>query len=251
MSSELYEAVGVRFASSCLAAPYPPDPVVAVKAERTIVVMVADGERLLAEGIASGLARFSDLSVLGQHPASATEALGLAEALKPDVVLIDFLMRDMAGSAAAGAMRVRVPECKVIIMSSDFGPAEINAALQAGAAGFLPKNVGLDIVADAVRRVFAGECPVYPGALQEMIDEMRSLENDLTYCYETLARLTSREDEILRLLSDGPSVKEVADRLFIAHSTCKTHIHHILEKTQLKRMREVISMARKCGWLRQ
>lgn len=217
---------------------------------RQISVIVADAVPLMVDALARVLSYEGDLTVFSDRPTTGLEVVEAVLSLRPDVALIDFWLPDMEGAAATRLIISRQPERKVLIMSWFHGTREMEAALDAGAAGFLPKSLNVARLADAIRRADAGESPVYLEELEEMFRRLSRRTDQVSEIWRKLEALSKRELELLALLSLNLSPKEAARRLSISPQTVKVHIRNMLEKTGAHSYIDVVNMGRACGLIR-
>lgn len=213
-------------------------------------MVVADAQRLVAEALATALSAEAGFEVPAVCPTTASDALELIERVRPDVSLVDFWLPDMDGAALTRTLLARSPGERVLVLSWLHGPGHINAAMGAGARGFLPKSVSLDQVIHAVRHAVTTDQPVYQKELAELIRAIEEKGDRATEMGDRLASLTGRELDILRLLNDGLGVSEVAAELGIRTGTVKNHLHKILSKTKTSSRSEVLAAARRLKFLK-
>lgn len=212
-----------------------------------IKILIADSQPLFAEALAGVLGRERDLIAFEEYPASGREAIDGVYRLEPDVALIDYWIPGMEGPAVTNAITREAPGVKVIMLSWFYGVREIKRSLEAGAIGFIPKNVSVRQVAAAIRDAQAGSSIVYPEQIAKMMERLDLGDRVATQVWERLRELTPRELEILELLAHGDPVKVLADRLSISVHTLRTHIHRILEKTGTRSQMEAVATARRYG----
>ncbi|HEY2963395.1 MAG TPA: response regulator transcription factor [Pyrinomonadaceae bacterium] len=182
-----------------------------------IRILSVDDHPLLREGIAALVNNQPDMVMAGQA-ATGAEALQLFQQLQPDVTLLDLRLPDMSGIDILIAMRSELPEARIIMLTTFEGDVEIQRALQAGARGYLLKNMPPSELLDVIRQVHAGKKRI-PAAIASQLAEHMSDET-----------LTEREIEVLQEVAGGNKNREIADRLFISEETVKVHIKHIMEK---------------------
>jgi DNA-binding NarL/FixJ family response regulator len=188
-----------------------------------VTILVADDHPVVRQGLRTFLATQEDLDVVGEA-ATCTEAAECAAELRPDVVLLDLVMPGGDGIEAARKIRDASPESKVIVLTSYPDDATVLPALEAGAAGYLLKDVEPRELADGVRRVHRGESLLHPSVAQRVIREAvgpAAPERDA---------LTPRELDVLRLIARGLPNKLIARELGIAERTVKTHVSSIFAK---------------------
>ncbi|MGH9121127.1 MAG: LuxR C-terminal-related transcriptional regulator [Acidimicrobiales bacterium] len=208
-------------------------------------VLIADPQLLFADALALSLAALDpEISPLDERPSTGVDAIDMVIQQRPDVTILDYWMPGSHAPSAIQAINGWVPGHPVLVLSAVTGPDQIRAALDAGAAGFMPKSIPVSLLAEGVRRAAAGERPVFPDRLRRMLTELsrRCLEADIRV--EKLLSLTPRELVVLKELSDGSGVQEVADRLSIRAGTVRQHIHGILRKTGAHSLLEAVAIAR-------
>ncbi len=207
-------------------------------AAEQIRVMLVDDHDMVRRGLATFLRVKPDLVLVGEARDGA-EALELCAGLQPDVILMDLVMPQMDGAAATRAIRQRWPNVQVIALTSFQEKELIRDALQAGAIGYLLKNVSVDDLAVAVRAAHAGQSTLAPEAVQALLQSPSPAEEEAIPDYE----LTEREMEVLHLLVEGLNNREIAERLVISRATAKAHVSHILDKMGVSNRAEAITLA--------
>jgi len=191
-----------------------------------IRVMIVDDHKVVREGLRAFLELQDGMEVIGEA-ADGEEAIGAAERLRPDVILMDLVMPKLDGVGAMRALRERVPECRVIVLTSFLEDDRLLPAIQAGAAGYLLKDVEPAELARAVRTAYVGEALLSPAVAARLVRAVAdggapgALERD---------RLTRREREVLELIARGRSNKRIALELEISEKTVKAHVGHLLAK---------------------
>lgn len=216
-----------------------------------ITVLVADPHLLVADALGRALATFPDIDVLARHPINGVDALEAIHRERPDVALLDYWMPDFQAPSAVTAIHQRCPGQKVILLSWFHGPDQIRAALDAGATGFLPKSVTVDVVVEAIRRAQGGESPVFLDELLRLIDTLGRKCTEQEVRLDRLLRLTPREVAVLKRLAEGGVPRDIAQDLGIAAGTLRTHIHSILRKTETRSQLDAVAMARLEGLVSQ
>ena len=192
----------------------------------TIRVMLADDHAVVREGLRVFLELQEGIEVVGEA-ADGEEALGLAERLRPDVILMDLVMPRLDGVAAMRELRRRLPETRVIALTSFLDDERLLPAIQAGAASYLLKDVEPSELARAVRAAKAGEAMLDPAAAARLVD---AVAQGATPAAANRERLTRREQEVLELLASGRSNKRIAFELGISEKTVKAHVGRVLAK---------------------
>src|SRR4051794_36773592 len=201
-------------------------------------VLVVDDQRLMRDGIASLLSIQPGVAVVGTA-ANGQEALEQAEALKPDVILMDIRMPVMDGVAATAEVHRRLPGCKVLMLTTFDDEEYVAEALRAGAGGYLLKDIPAADLAQAVRAVHRGIYQLDPAVVSRMVASLggrgeASEAAQTTSVSGKLATLTQREIEVLRLIAAGSTNREIAEQLVISEGTVKTHISSILSRLGLR-----------------
>jgi two-component system, NarL family, response regulator LiaR len=203
-----------------------------------IKVMLVDDHAVVRSGLGAFLMVFDDLELVGEA-GSGKEAVDLCERLQPDVILMDMMMPEMDGATATKVIRERWPHVQVVALTSFKEEDLVQRVLQAGAIGYLLKNVGADELANAIRSAHAGRPTLAPEAAQALIQASRHAHERHDY------ELTEREKEVLGLMVEGCSNPEIASRLVVSRSTVKFHVSSILSKLNVTSRTEAVAMALK------
>jgi NarL family two-component system response regulator LiaR len=189
--------------------------------------------------LAAFLSIYDDLALVGEANDGA-KAVNLCGQLRPDVVLMDLVMPNMDGAEATLAIRKHYPQIQVVALTSFKEDDLVKRVLEAGAIGYLLKNVSADELADAIRAAYAGRPTLAPEATQVLIRQAR--QSAFT---QPGFDLTEREREVLVLMVEGLNNSEIADRLIISRSTVKFHVSNVLSKLQVASRMEAIGYALK------
>jgi NarL family two-component system response regulator LiaR len=200
-----------------------------------IRVMIVDDHAMVRKGLTAFLKNEPGLELVGEAR-DGREAIECCEQLHPDVILMDLIMPELGGVAATRTIHQRWPQVQVIALTSFQEKELVQDALQAGAIGYLLKNVSGEELADAIRQAYIGRPTLAPEAVQALIQPRSEAET-------LAADLTRREQEVLALLVKGMSNPEIAERLVISRSTVKVHISSILSKLGVSSRAEAISFA--------
>jgi DNA-binding NarL/FixJ family response regulator len=187
----------------------------------SIRVLIADDHTVVRQGLRMFLALEPEFEIVGEA-ADGAEALRLAHELKPDVVLMDLLMPVIDGIAATSVIRRELPDVEVLALTSVLEDAAVVGAVRAGAIGYLLKDTSSADLCRAIKAAAAGQVQIDPRATSRLMREVRSPDNP--------EMLTERETDVLRLLAQGQSNKEIAHSLSIGDKTVKTHVSSILSK---------------------
>ncbi len=181
------------------------------------------------------------LEVVGEAGDGA-EGVTLAESAAPDVVLLDIRMPKKSGIEACIAIKESVPSAKIIMLTVSDEEADLYEAVKSGASGYLLKDSSIEEVAQAIRVVADGQSLISPSMAIKLIDEFKQMSRPDRETGPAL-RLTERELDVLRLVAQGHSNKEIAVRLFISENTVKNHVRNMLEKLQLHSRMEAVMYA--------
>ena len=203
-----------------------------------IRVLLADDHSVVREGLRMFLGRDPELAVIGEA-SDGVEAVSLARQLHPDVVLMDLLMPVMDGIAAISAIRKQLPETEVIALTSVLESTSVVGAVKAGAIGYLLKDTKAPELRKAIKAAAAGQVQLSPQASAYLVREVRTPE--------VIEALTEREREVLHLLVQGLSNKEIARDMRIVEDTVKIHVKHILAKLGVQSRTQAVLCAIRLG----
>ncbi|OGA20178.1 MAG: DNA-binding response regulator [Betaproteobacteria bacterium RIFCSPLOWO2_12_FULL_63_13] len=202
-----------------------------------IRILLADDHPMFREGVAHSLGSDSDLEVIAQT-ASGDEAVELAQSLTPDVVLLDITMPGIGGIAAAARIAASVPGTRILMLTVSEDKDDLLAALKSGAHGYVLKGASASELRAIVRRVAAGEAFITPAlATRLLVEFSRPQEPD------PLSELTPRERDVIELLSQGASNREIGERLHLAEKTVKHYVTCILQKLHARSRTEAALIA--------
>lgn len=212
---------------------------------KPIRILIADDHTIVRSGVRLLLEAEPDIEVVGEA-LDGNQAVELAASLNPDVILMDIAMPGMDGLEATRLIKTRFPEIQVLVLTMHRSDEYFFEILEAGASGYLLKGADTSDLVKAVRFVHRGEVFLYPTMAQKLLREFfnRSLPGS---SYES--QLSPREKEILRLVADGYSNKEIAEKLVVSSSTVHSHLSNLMGKLEMSSRRELIQYARKHGLL--
>jgi two-component system, NarL family, response regulator LiaR len=193
-----------------------------------IRVLIVDDHEIVRKGIRALLATKRDIQVIGEARDGA-EAVTQAQTLHPDVILMDLMMPKVNGIQATREITAGQTGARVLVLTSFAADEQVFPAIKAGALGYLLKDSGPQELVQAIRQVFRGESSLDPSVARKVLNEISTP----TQKPLTPDPLTARELEILRLVAQGKSNKEIAGNLVIAEETVHTHVSNILNKLQL------------------
>ncbi|WP_432991371.1 response regulator [Dactylosporangium sp. CA-233914] len=211
----------------------------------SIRVVIADDQTAVREGLAVMLGLLDDVEVVGEA-ADGEQAIELAERHRPDVVLMDLRMPRTDGVAATRAIRQRQPETRVVVLTTFADDEHILAALQAGALGYLTKDAGRVQIAQAVRAAAAGQSVLDPQVQQRLLAAAVQGQGQPPSSGPPDG-LTARETEVLGLIADGLSNREIAERLFVTEVTVKSHINRLFAKIGVRDRAQAVRYAYERG----
>jgi two-component system, NarL family, response regulator LiaR len=200
-----------------------------------IRVMLVDDHTMVRRGLAAFLKVFDDLQLAGEAESGAA-AIQLCAEVVPDVVLMDMVMPDMDGAAATRAIRQQFPQVQVIALTSFKEGDLVKNALEAGAIGYLLKDVSADELARAIRAAHAGRATLSPEAAQALVETANQPP-------ASGPDLTERELEVLTLMVEGLNNTQIAGRLTVSPSTIKSHVSNILSKLGVTSRTEAVTLA--------
>jgi len=209
-------------------------------------IIIVDDHVLFREGLAAIVRSESDFEIVGQA-GTVREAIELASALKPDMILMDFGLPDGTGVDATRSILAKHPRCKIVFLTMSEDDERLFAAIRSGAKGYLLKNMRPAKLISTLRSVQQGESALSRSMTLRLMEELArtkalSPKSDPT--------LTRRELEVLRELACGLSNQEIAESLFISENTVKYHVHSILETLNLSDRRDAAIYAREHGLIK-
>jgi two-component system, NarL family, response regulator LiaR len=206
------------------------------KEKGRIRVLIADDHAVVRQGLRGFLELQPNIEVVGEA-VDGMDAVEKAQALRPNVVLMDMVMPRMDGAQATRAIRTAVPSTQVIVLTSFSEDEQVFASIKAGAAGYLMKDIQPNALAAAIEKVARGEPTLHPEIARKIMQELGTPPAQKPLrprgSKELEPGLTEREIEVLRLIARGRSNREIADELVLSEKTVKTHVSNILQKLHL------------------
>jgi DNA-binding NarL/FixJ family response regulator len=203
-----------------------------------IHVLIVDDHSVVRRGLRMFLEDDPEIEIVGEARDGA-EAVAQAQALKPDVVLMDLLMPVMDGIAATGVIRQQLPDTEVIALTSVLEDASVTGAVNAGAIGYLLKDTRSDELCRAIKAAAAGQVQLSPGAAARLLREVRGPDSP--------EALTARETDVLRLLAEGKANRQIGADLSIGENTVRTHVSNILAKLGVRSRTQAALYAAQIG----
>ncbi|GHE27328.1 DNA-binding response regulator [Streptomyces vinaceus] len=200
-----------------------------------IKVLLAEDQGMMRGALALLLGLEEDIEVVAQVGAG-DEIVPAATLARPDVALLDIELPGRSGLDAAAELRTRVPDCRVLILTTFGRPGYLRRAMEAGAAGFLVKDGPVEELAAAIRRVLAGETVIDPALAAAALSAGPS-------------PLTARETDVLNAAVDGATVADIAARVHLSESTVRNYLSSAIGKTGTRNRMEAVRAARRQGWL--
>ena len=211
-------------------------------------ILIVDDHAIVREGLKMVLDLEHDLEVVGQA-SDGGQAVVMASELSPDLVLMDVLMEGTDGIDACRQIKSNLPDTRVLMLTSHSASEAVEAAVLAGASGYLLKNGGREELLAAIRAVVAGESLLAPSVTEDVLARFgeltrreqpsgRSREDDL---------LTGRQKEVLALVAEGLTNREIAGRLIISDNTVRNHISHLMGKLDMTRRAQAAAYAARRG----
>ena len=214
----------------------------------TIKVLIVDDHALFRSGIAAVLANQEGLEAVGQA-ADGLEAIEKAKQIAPDVILMDLNMPRCSGLEAIQALQAEMPQVNILVVTVSETEADLFAAIKFGARGYILKRAEPEELINAIHHIALGGVIVSPLMATKLLTEFKDFiavaERESTE--KANADLSPREGEVLQLVAKGATNKEIADSLFIAENTVKTHLKNIMSKLQLENRTQAATYAMQHG----
>lgn len=216
-----------------------------------IKVILAEDHAVVRQGTKQLLERYPDIEVIGEAQ-DGEEAVALAKSLQPDVVIMDVRMPRKSGIEATREIKKENPRLAVLVLTAHDDDEYIFALLEAGANGYLLKTAEVEELVKAVRAVNAGQTALDPLVTQKVVSQFKggkSLPDVIAEVGDEMDGLTGRELEVLRMVGQGLTNKEVAQKLYISDRTVQAHLSSIFSKLQVASRTEAVMYAVRKGWI--
>ena len=218
-----------------------------------IRVLVADSEKIYREGLKVIFSRGNEVRVVGQA-CTGLEACEKAKRIQPDLVLMEVHMPEMDGVSATRNILAARPETRVAMLTSSHSDSDVMNAIKAGAHGYITKDVSVGALVDSIRRVAEGEAVIPPSFASRLLQEFAALargrDDEAGALEADRSRVTEREREVLKLLVEGATNRDIARQLVITENTVKVHLRNILEKLHLRNRQQAAAFAISSGLVR-
>ena len=211
-------------------------------------VLVVDDHSLFRRGITAVLTNQENISVVGEA-VNGLEAIEKAEELAPDVIVMDLNMPQCSGLEATQALQTKMPQVNILVLTVSDNEADLFAAIKFGATGYILKNTEPEELVQAIYHIAQGGVILSPIMATKLLTEFRESGTDAkaNKSADEEANLSPREDEVLRLVSQGATNKEIAESLYISENTVKTHLRNIMDKLHLANRSQAAAYAVKRG----
>ena len=203
-----------------------------------IRLLLVDDQELIYQGLRAMLNLEPDLEVVGVAE-NGRVAIQQVEALRPDLVLMDIRMPIMDGREATRIICKEFPDTKVLVVSTFDEDDYISHSIQAGAKGYLLKDMPIEELAQSIRLVARGYSQMGPGLMEKMLDDITNSQSEAKTEASKFAELTPREIEVLKLIGTGCTNREIAKHLCIVEGTVKSHVTHILNRLNLRNRAQI------------
>lgn len=213
-----------------------------------IRVLIADDHAIVREGVRALLALSEDIAVVGEA-ADGREAIEAARRLRPDVILIDIAMPGLGGLEATVEIRKEIPDAKILVLSQYDDREYVRRFLKLGVSGYVLKKAAGSALTAAIRAAYRGGLVLDPEVAREAVREA-SPDAEAPPGADSYEALTDREKQVLKLVAEGRTNKEVAEMLSISVKTAMSHREHIMEKLDLHSRTELIKFALRKGVIR-
>ncbi len=216
--------------------------------ECLVRVLIADDQSIVRKGIAALLSTEPGIEVVGEAR-DGREAVELAQALRPDVVLMDLIMPQMDGIEAITQLIAVQPNVHILVLTSFASIDMILPAIRAGALGYLLKDSSPSELVEAIHQVHCGNASLHPAVARKLLQQLSQPDRSHSEPTNHQEALTEREVHVLKLVAQGYSNQEIADHLSLSEATVRTHVSHILAKLELSSRTQAALYALRKGWV--
>ena len=206
----------------------------------TIKIVVVDDHPLMREALVTAIDGEEGLKVVGQAN-NGLEALELADALAPHVILMDLMMPGMDGLEAIETLQQTHPDIKIMVVSSAETEDKIMAAVKAGALGYFPKTAPRNYLLEGIRKVADGAPYLPSGITLKLLKGVRALKMPAEERSAAEEPLTLRQEEVLMLIGEGKTDEEIAEELHLSTATVRSHVHHIIRRLGVKNRAQAVA----------
>jgi len=208
-----------------------------------IKILIVDDHPIMRDALQMSLTGEDDLQVIGEA-SNGIEALKLLETLKPDIILMDLLMPDMAGLEAIEQIIKTNPQAKILVFSSMEDEKRVVSAIQAGALGYFPKTAPRQYLLEAIRKVADGIPYMPSGITLKLFQGLRHIKT-IPAASDPQITITARQREIMILMAEGKTDEEISKTLHLQESTVRAHLHHIQQRLGLENRLQVVAYVHK------
>lgn len=206
----------------------------------TIKILIADDHPMMREALRTALEDEPDLQVVGEA-GNGKEAIKLVEQLNPDVILMDLLMPEMNGLEAIAQLQKSHPQTKILVVTSLEDEQKVLEAIQAGALGYFPKTAPRPYLLEAIRKVADGVPYLPSGIAQKLFKGLREMKAPPAGRSAVDEPLTSRQEDVLVLLGEGRSDREIGEMLHLTEATVRSHVHNIIQRLGVKNRTQAVA----------
>lgn len=214
--------------------------------DQPISILIADDHAMVRSAISTWIKTIPDLELIGEA-VNGEEAIAKTLSLKPDIVLMDLMMPKVDGIQATQEIIKKLPEAKILIVTSFTEKNRAVESIHVGAHGFILKDASLEELLEAIQAIHKGRSWFSVDIARSLIEHKETTKNSIEKCEMTI--LTDREMEVLKLLVQGYSDQDISSILVISHSTVRFHIHQILEKLHVENRTQAALFAIQKGWV--
>jgi len=214
--------------------------------QQSIRVLLVDDQVLFREGLTQLLSSQEDMQVVGEA-GDGLEAVEKAKELRPDLIIMDIRMPNMNGLEACRLIKIALPDTRIVMLTVSDSDEDLFQAIKFGAIGYLLKNLKARRLFDQLRSAYRGEAALSPYLAMRVLEEFARERRREETTTGSRGRLTDREKEMLQLVVNGLTNKEIGSQVGIAESTVKRHIHNILEKLQMDNRVQAAAYAVRSG----